>query len=70
VRPTFTSIHLRIESWKLFPSIDKCADGKGIVSASSDGLDTGFGDLYYAALHLGATAWYLLAAHVTNPFTL
>ncbi|ADB33115.1 conserved hypothetical protein [Kribbella flavida DSM 17836] len=46
------------------------ADGKGIVSASSDGLDTGFGDLYYAALHTGATAWYLLAATGANPFTL
>ncbi|MFI5708041.1 hypothetical protein [Kribbella sp. NPDC051620] len=44
------------------------ADGKGIVSASSDGLDTGFGDLYYASLHTGATAWYLLAATGTNPF--
>jgi hypothetical protein len=46
------------------------ADGKGIVSASSDGLDTGFGDLYYASLHTGATAWYLLAATGTNPFVL
>jgi hypothetical protein len=44
------------------------ADGKGIVSASSDGLDTGFGDLYYASLHTGATAWYLLATTGTNPF--
>ncbi len=46
------------------------ADGKGIVAASSDGLDTGFGDLYYASLHTGATAWYLLAATVANPFRL
>ncbi|MET7280742.1 hypothetical protein ABZS29_21060 [Kribbella sp. NPDC005582] len=45
-------------------------DGKGIVAASSDGLDTGFGDLYYASLHTGATAWYLLAATVANPFRL
>jgi hypothetical protein len=46
------------------------ADGKGIVAASSDGLDTGFGDLYYASLHTGATAWYLLAATGVNPFVL
>ncbi|XVU28240.1 hypothetical protein ACQPZJ_14695 [Actinoplanes sp. CA-054009] len=43
-------------------------DGRGIPAASSDGLDTGFGDLYYASLHTGATAWYLLAALGRNPF--
>ena len=46
------------------------ADGRGIPAASSDGLDTGFGDLYYASLHTGATAWYLLAALGRNPFLL
>ncbi|SNY38742.1 hypothetical protein [Paractinoplanes atraurantiacus] len=45
-------------------------DGRGIPAASSDGLDTGFGDLYYASLHTGATAWYLLAALGRNPFRL
>ncbi|GAA2025424.1 hypothetical protein WDZ16_10210 [Pseudokineococcus marinus] len=45
-------------------------DGRGVVSASSDGLDSGFGDLYYASLHTGATAWYLLAAQRANPFQL
>ncbi|MEU4013748.1 hypothetical protein AB0E56_00660 [Microbacterium sp. NPDC028030] len=45
-------------------------DGKGIVATSNDGLDSGFGDLYYASLHTGATAWYLLAASGTNPFML
>ena len=45
-------------------------DGKGIVATSNDGLDSGFGDLYYASLHTGATAWYLLAAVGDNPFTL
>ncbi|WP_226533732.1 hypothetical protein [Microbacterium paraoxydans] len=45
-------------------------DGKGIVATSNDGLDSGFGDLYYASLHTGATAWYLLAAAGSNPFTL
>jgi hypothetical protein len=45
-------------------------DGRGIPAASSDGLDTGFGDLYYASLHTGATAWYLLAALGSNPFRL
>ncbi|MEV7610750.1 hypothetical protein AB0N61_14800 [Microbacterium sp. NPDC089320] len=45
-------------------------DGKGIVATSTDGLDSGFGDLYYASLHTGATAWYLLAAAGDNPFAL
>lgn len=45
-------------------------DGSGIVAASTDGLDTGFGDLYYAAPHTGATAWYLMAALNYNPFVL
>lgn len=45
-------------------------DGKGIVATSNDGLDSGFGDLYYASLHTGATAWYLLAAMGENPFLL
>ncbi|CAA9388308.1 MAG: hypothetical protein AVDCRST_MAG35-261 [uncultured Quadrisphaera sp.] len=45
-------------------------DGRGLVAASSDGLDTGFGDLYYASLHTGATAWYLMAAKGYNPFRL
>ncbi|WZO37655.1 hypothetical protein MRBLWO14_001429 [Microbacterium sp. LWO14-1.2] len=45
-------------------------DGKGIVATSTDGLDSGFGDLYYASLHTGTTAWYLLAAAGDNPFAL
>lgn len=45
-------------------------DGKGIVATSTDGLDSGFGDLYYASLHTGTTAWYLLAAVGDNPFAL
>jgi hypothetical protein len=45
-------------------------DGKGIVATSNDGLDSGFGDFYYASLHTGATAWYLLAATGDNPFRL
>ncbi len=45
-------------------------DGRGIVASSSDGLDTGFGDLYYSSLHTGATAWYLLAVTGYNPFRL
>lgn len=45
-------------------------DGRGIVAASTDGLDSGFGDKYYASLHTGATAWYLLAVTGANPFRL
>ncbi|WP_158413067.1 MULTISPECIES: GDSL-type esterase/lipase family protein [Kitasatospora] len=46
------------------------ADGNGIVAASSDGLTTGEGDIYYASLHTGATAWYILAGQGGNPFRL
>ncbi|MFD7595572.1 hypothetical protein ACFV6D_21350 [Kitasatospora sp. NPDC059812] len=45
-------------------------DGSGIVAASGDSLDTGQGDYYYAALHTGATAWYVIAAQGGNPFRL
>lgn len=38
----------------------------GIVSASSP-LDTGFGFGYYPYRHVGATAWYLMAAARFNP---
>lgn len=38
----------------------------GVVSASSP-LDTGFGFGYYPYRHLGATAWYLMAAARYNP---
>lgn len=37
------------------------ADGSGIPAASHDGLRTVDGDKYFAALHVGATAWYCLA---------
>lgn len=46
------------------------ANGAGIVAASRDGLNTGQGDLYYASLHTGATAWYVVAAKGGNPFRL
>lgn len=46
------------------------ADGNGIVAASKDGLRTGDGDQYFAALHVGATGWYGLAALNANPFRL
>ncbi|MFE6178352.1 Tat pathway signal sequence domain protein [Streptomyces sp. NPDC056464] len=38
----------------------------GVVSASSP-LDTGFGFGYYPYRHVGATAWYLMAATRFNP---
>ena len=59
-----------LESIRLAQRDAPNGDGKGIVATSSDGLDSGFGDLYYASLHTGATAWYLLAAAGHNPFTL
>lgn len=46
------------------------ADGLGIVAASKNRLSDCDGDDYYASLHVGATAWYILAAGKGNPFLL
>lgn len=45
-------------------------DGQGIVAASKNGLSDCDGDRYFASLHVGATAWYVLAAAGTNPLRL
>lgn len=45
-------------------------DGHGIDAASKNGLRTGDGGSYYASLHVGATAWYALAALASNPLRL
>ena len=45
-------------------------DGLGIDAASKDGLRTGDGDKYYAALHIGATSWYCIALQNGNPLRL
>ena len=44
------------------------SDGKGIIAASRDGLSDCEGEAYFASLHTGATAWYLLAADGVDPF--
>jgi hypothetical protein len=44
------------------------ADGLGIIAASKNGLSDCDGSKYYASLHVGATAWYILAALAANPF--
>ncbi len=43
-------------------------DGKGIIAASRDGVGDCEGEAYFASLHTGATAWYLLAAQGVDPF--
>jgi len=43
-------------------------DGMGIDAATEDGLKTGSGSKYYAALHVGATSWYCIAGQSGNPF--
>jgi hypothetical protein len=43
-------------------------DGLGIVAASKNGLRTCEGERFYASLHTGATAWYLLALLGADPF--
>jgi hypothetical protein len=40
----------------------------GVPAASIDGLTTGFDWLYYNRLHVGATAWLVLAEQGFNPF--
>ncbi|MBI2876039.1 MAG: right-handed parallel beta-helix repeat-containing protein [Candidatus Tectomicrobia bacterium] len=42
-------------------------DGDGLVVACSDGVETGYGWSYFNALHVGTTAWYLLAEQGANP---
>lgn len=39
----------------------------GIVSATTT-FDTGFGFSYFPNQHVGATAWFLMAAHGVNPY--
>jgi hypothetical protein len=46
------------------------SDGMGIMAASKDRLSDCDGDWYYASLHTGATAWYILAAQRVNPLSL
>jgi hypothetical protein len=49
--------------------------GQGIVAATGT-LDTGFGQVsadrvvYLPRLHIGATGWYVIAAHAADPFKL
>jgi hypothetical protein len=43
--------------------------GEGLV-ASTSVMDTGFGYTYGPSKHIGATGWYLIAAHGGNPFQL
>ncbi|MGO9452275.1 MAG: hypothetical protein ACLQDV_14720 [Candidatus Binataceae bacterium] len=49
--------------------------GQGIVAATGT-LDTGFGQVsadrvvYLPKLHIGATGWYVIAAHSADPFKL
>ncbi|HEX3670900.1 MAG TPA: hypothetical protein VHT92_04255 [Candidatus Cybelea sp.] len=44
-------------------------DGRGIIAASSTIGDCD-GDKYFASLHVGATAWYVLAVAAADPFRL
>ncbi len=49
-------------------TIAQNANGKGIVAASHDGVSTGFGWVYNARPHIGATAWYIFAENMYNPY--
>ena len=43
-------------------------DGLGIIASSKKKLSDCEGEFYFASLHTGATAWYLLAAARVDPF--
>jgi hypothetical protein len=43
-------------------------DRLGIIAASKDGLTDCAGGSYYASLHTGTTAWYILAVKKIDPF--
>lgn len=43
-------------------------NGKGIVAAPFDSVDTGFDWRYYNRLHVGATAWFIMAEQGYNPY--
>lgn len=43
-------------------------NGKGIVAACHDGVSTGLNWVYLNRLHIGATAWYILAELGYNPY--
>jgi hypothetical protein len=45
-------------------------DGFGIIAASKNWLSDCDGDFYFASLHTGATAWFVLASLHANPFFL
>jgi len=45
-------------------------DSLGIIAASINGLRDCDGDEYFASLHVGATAWYIMAVGEINPFVL
>lgn len=42
-------------------------NGKGIIAACPDGIDTNLGWLYYSRLHVGATCWFTFAERGCNP---
>jgi hypothetical protein len=46
------------------------ADGLGIIAASINGLSDCDGDKYFASLHVGATAWYIMSTSGANPFVI
>jgi hypothetical protein len=46
------------------------ADGLGIIAASINGLSDCDGDKYFASLHVGATAWYIMSTGGANPFVI
>jgi hypothetical protein len=53
---------------QLTKSQTELSDTGGIMAAGHDNVSTGFEWVYHQRLHVGATAWYILANHHYNPY--
>lgn len=59
---------LYIQNMKKWQAEANNGNGKGIVASSKDHLSTGLNWSYYPKLHVGATAWFVMAPQEFNPF--
>ena len=63
-----TGANLYLEELRSAQKEANNTNGKGLVAASHDGVNTGFDWVYDARLHVGATAWFVFAEHGYNPY--
>lgn len=60
----------KVYLYELAKAQKECVHGNelGLVAACRDSVTTGFGWEYHSRLHVGATAWYILALRHHNPY--